>query len=172
MRSAGKWWPMFRSGLFCRAGSTVPRWRLSCRRGASGRSRPLPWASTSRRSTADQPCRTVARHLRTSHNTFRVDGATARDLLPQLPDAYDEPFADVSQIPTMLVSRLARAHVKVVLSGDGGDELFAAIRAIIGRPGCIVRSARFPDHCVLPAPRCSTGWPGSPRLRAGAGWRR
>lgn len=69
--------------------------------------------------------RSVAGHLGTRHNEIYLSGEEARDLVVAMPDVYDEPFTDQSQLPTYMVARFARTRVTVSLSGDAADELFA-----------------------------------------------
>lgn len=109
----------------------------------------------------------VARHLKTEHTTLYVTSEEARAVIPRLPQIYDEPFADSSQIPTHLVSALARRHVTVSLSGDGGDELFGGYNRYTFTTALWDRISRVPKPLRVTAARAMTAIPDQAWTRVG-----
>ncbi|PIZ34358.1 MAG: asparagine synthase (glutamine-hydrolyzing) [Alphaproteobacteria bacterium CG_4_10_14_0_8_um_filter_37_21] len=87
----------------------------------------------------------IAAHLGTDHHELYLPIKKAEELIPKIPEYYDEPFADASQLPTMLVSQMAKQKVTVALSGDGGDELYCGY----GRYDDVLRLQKFIPYAKI-----------------------
>jgi asparagine synthase (glutamine-hydrolysing) len=109
----------------------------------------------------------VARHLGTEHTELYVTPDQARSVIPELPTMYDEPFADSSQIPTHLVSALARSQVTVALSGDGGDEMFGGYNRYLMTSQLWGRISSIPRPLRAAAARALTALPASAWTKVG-----
>ncbi|GLK69715.1 asparagine synthase (glutamine-hydrolyzing) [Hansschlegelia plantiphila] len=90
--------------------------------------------------------RAVAARLGTEHQELILSPREVQDVAPQVADIYDEPFSDASQIPTFLLSRMARAHVTVALSGDGGDEILGGYNRYFHGADLWARASRLPTE--------------------------
>lgn len=106
----------------------------------------------------------IAKYLGTDHTTYRLREEDGLDIIPDLARVYDEPFADSSQIPTLLLCRRARQHVAVALTGDGGDEIFGGYNRHVMAPRLWARLARIPSPL-----RRRAGLIGKTIRRAGGG---
>lgn len=102
----------------------------------------------------------VAKHLGTDHTELYVTPKDAIDIIPRLPEIYDEPFADASAVPTFLVSKLARSKLTVALSGDGGDEQFAGYIRYWGTQAAATAFQRLPERVRKPMGRILEKIPG------------
>ena len=107
--------------------------------------------------------RAVSEHLGTKHTELYIDEQDMFDLVESIPQYYDEPFADSSQIATMMVSKLAGEQVTVALSGDGGDEFFCGYN-VYDNVARAQRLDRDGPRCLLPAGTSAAAHGGSPAL--------
>jgi asparagine synthase (glutamine-hydrolysing) len=112
----------------------------------------------------------VARHLGTDHTEFILSEQDALALIPDLQEIYDEPFADSSQIPTVLLCRKARKSVTVALTGDGGDEVFGGYNRYVIGPKLLSKMQRVPPGLRRSAGRLVSAC--SPAIMAENGWPR
>ncbi|HEX3070842.1 MAG TPA: asparagine synthase (glutamine-hydrolyzing) [Thermoanaerobaculia bacterium] len=121
-------------GIFLSGGIDSALVTAMAQRGASSPVKTFTIGFDDRQLDESEAASRVAAHLGTCHEELRVDEKALLDAVPLMPQIYDEPLADTSAIPTYLVARLARPHVTVALSGDGGDELFGGYhRYFLGR---------------------------------------